>query len=105
MTVAEVRALLGAPMKVAPMEVPAGTSAGVAEVWTYQFRFLSGLRQVQTGETTYTRPNPLTGADETLSEPVFSTEEAVIEQTVEFLMYEGALASWKQSQDVDRFYH
>jgi hypothetical protein len=101
MTTEQVRAAWGAPVSVKPMEAPVGT----AEVWIYKFSFVGEVRQVQTDEITYTRPNPLTGIDETIREPVYSTEQVMVDQTVELLFYDGRLTEWKQSREVNRTFH
>jgi hypothetical protein len=101
MTAEEVQTAWGAPVKIEPMEAPTGR----AEVWTYRFSFVGGLRQVQTSEIVYTRPNPLTGIEETLKEPVFSTEQTMIDQIVDLLFYDGRLTEWKQEREVARSFH
>lgn len=101
MTAEQVRSVLGEPQKIGPMESPSGQ----AEVWTYRTSYVGRLRQVQTGSTTYSRPNPITGVEETVSEPVYSTEQEFVEETIELLIFDGKLIEWKKRRAADRDYH
>jgi hypothetical protein len=94
----EVRAALGEPEQIKPMK----GHESEAVVWIYHFRVPGPVRQVQSGQIEYQRPNPLTGQMETLSEPVYSTEQTFIDQQVELLIFNGVLTEWKQSQRVER---
>ena len=98
LTAQEVRDALGEPGKVELM----ATTAGPAEVWTYRFSFAGPVSEVQTGETTYVRQNPITGAEETIHEPVYSIQQTMIEQTLSLLFCEGRLTEWKQSRETRR---
>jgi len=101
MTAAEVRTAWGEPDKITPMESPEGQ----AEVWRYVKTYGGGVRQVQTSQTSYERQNPITGAMETLYEPVYSTEHVLVEETIELLLFNGRLVSWKRTARTDRSYN
>lgn len=90
-----VRALLGTPDKIVPIQ----TTEGPTESWIYFTTYTVGTRHVQTGTTTYTRENPLTGAMETLEEPILSVESVRATSETTLILRDGHLVEWRHVVD------
>jgi hypothetical protein len=89
MTADQVRAALGQPINVRPMQ----TSG--AEIWVYR-RITArevGLVSLKTEDIPYN--DPFSGQQRTIQEPVYSQEERTVEEELQLLLYEGKLMSWK----------
>lgn len=91
MTAAQVRALLGAPDQVVPQQ----TAVGAVDAWIYRTKYTAGSRHIQTGSESYVRPNPLTGANETVVEPIMGVENTYVTEEHVLVMRKGRLFEWK----------
>ena len=100
MTAEQVRALLGQPVVVRPMN----SAQGSAEVWIYRRAVSGGVDLVATGTQEIPATNPLTGQQTTVLEPVYSQESRTVEQELQLLMYDGKLVSWKRADRTKRDY-
>jgi hypothetical protein len=89
MTADQVRAALGQPIKVRPMQ----TSG--AEIWVYRRMTAREVRMVPLKTEDIPYVDPLSGQERTIQEPVYSQEERTVEQELQLLLYEGKLMSWK----------
>ena len=89
MTADQVRAALGQPIEVRPMQSPG------AEIWVYRRMTAEnvGMVPMKTEDIPYV--DPFTGQQRTIQEPVYSQEVRMIEEELQLLLYEGKLASWK----------
>jgi hypothetical protein len=89
MTADQVRAALGQPINVRPMQTPGG------EIWVYRRMTARemGLVPLKTEEIPYV--DPFTGEQRMIQEPVYSQEVHTVEEELQLLLYEGKLMSWK----------
>lgn len=97
MTADEVRAKLGSPESVSPMESPEGR----AEVWVYRFENTVGTEQVATGMKSVPvfagMPDAAGGGSfvKHVQEPVYGTAEKKEIVTLHLLLFNGRLAAQK----------
>lgn len=101
MTAEAVRALLGAPEKITVLEPPNGPG----EAWLYRSVYSAGLRHVQTGTTSYTRENPLTGQIETLTDPIYSVETIYATRLTTLVFRDGSLVEWRHEDQRTTGFH
>lgn len=89
MTADQVRAALGQPVEVRPMQ-----QAG-AEVWVYRRMTARDVGMVPTKMEDIPYFDPFTGEQRTIQEPVYSQEVRTVEEELHLLLYEGKLVNWK----------
>lgn len=88
----EAAKLLGAPeRRVRKKETPVGP----VEAWIYHSRYTAGSRHVQTGSTSYQRPNPITNVMETVTEPIMGVENTFVTEEHVLVFKDGGLIEWK----------
>ena len=104
MTAEAVRAIMGEPAEIKPMQSPVGQ----AETWTYHRRTSGVTQQVQVG----TRATALSaiGGDgqahvtQTIEEPVFAQKVEIVDETISLLMFDGRLLEQKKSAQTRQEY-
>lgn len=89
MTADQVRAALGEPIQVRPMQSPG------AEIWVYRRTAARDVRMVPLKMQDIPYVDPLTGQQRTIQEPVYSQEVRTVEEELNLLLYQGKLVSWK----------
>jgi len=90
MTAAEVKAIMGQPADIKPIETPIGT----AERWVYRRSTRGAARQVQVGtnSTQVSSINSSTGSTnvmQTIDEPIYKMQTQVFDETINLLVYDG----------------
>lgn len=98
MTADQVRADLGPPAEVRPMESPG------AEIWVYRRNVVTGVDMVPTRTQDVPSVNPVTGEMRTVQEPVYSRETRTSEQVLYLLLFQGRLTSWRINSQAKRDY-
>jgi hypothetical protein len=91
MTPEEVRALLGEPVQVRPVQSPAGK----AERWVYRRRGgqVVNLQQTSTQDVPFV--DPITGETRTMAEPVYSHVTTTVIEETHLLWVNGRLETWE----------
>jgi hypothetical protein len=100
MTADQVRASLGTPAQIRPLQ----TSQGAAEVWIYR-RTVSvevGLAPTSTEEVPYY--DPFTKSERTVMNQTYSQESRAVTEELQLLMYDGKLVSSKRGYRTERSY-
>jgi hypothetical protein len=100
MTADQVRASLGTPAQIRPLQ----TSQGAAEVWIYR-RTVSvevGLAPTSTEEVPYY--DPFIKSERTVMNQVYSQESRAVTEELQLLMYDGKLVSSKRGYRTERSY-
>jgi hypothetical protein len=89
MTADQVRAALGQPINVRPMQTPS------AEIWVYRRMTARevGMVSLKTEDIPYV--DPFSGQQCTIQEPVYFQEVRTVEEELQLLLYEGKLVSSK----------
>jgi len=95
MTQAAVRNLLGEPDSTTTKQ----TDIGTVDAWIYRSTYTTGSKQVQTGTTTYTRENPFTNVPETITEPVFGTQNIYEKDELTLVFQANQLLEWAVTRD------
>lgn len=88
----EVAKLVGSPERRVRKK---NTPIGPVEAWIYHSRYNAGTRNVQTGSTSYQRPNPLTGVMETITDPIMGVEHTFVTEEHVLVFKDGRLVEWK----------
>ncbi len=91
MTADQVRAILGKPREVRPMQTQGG------EIWVYERTAGTDVDLVATRTEDQPYIDPISGQQRTVSSPVYSRELRTVTQELNLLIYEGKLVSWKAS--------
>jgi hypothetical protein len=99
-TADQVRAALGNPVEVRPMQqVP-----GHGEIWIYR-RTKVATDMVVTRMENISSIDPFTGQQKTIANPVYSQVTRTIEEELQLLMFDGGLVNWKRGVRGNQDYH
>ena len=89
MTADQVRAALGQPFAVRPMQSPG------AEIWVYRRMTARDVGMVPLKMEDIPYVDPFTGQQRMIQEPVYYQEVRTVEEELNLLLYQGKLVSWK----------
>jgi hypothetical protein len=89
MSADQVRAALGQPIEVRPLQSPG------AEIWVYRRITSREVRMAPFKMEDVPYVDPTTGQQRTAQEPVYSQEVHTVEEELQLLLYEGRLVTWK----------
>lgn len=100
MTAAEVKARLGEPLEITPIEDPAAT----VEQWTYRLRNEKFERMSPTRVRATPAVDPYSGNSLTVIDPEFDQEFQIIVRTFRLYLVNGVLIGWKVDDAVGKDY-
>lgn len=96
----EVRALLGEPAQIRPLQSPAGN----AERWIYRRPREQAVNLQQTSTQAVPYVDPITGEMRTISEPVYSQVTTTVIEETHLLWIKGELEMWQTVHRGDHDY-
>jgi hypothetical protein len=98
-TAEQVRAALGTPVEVRPMQAPG------AEVWIYRRTAAMDIGLVPARMEEIPIFDPTSGQPRMVPNPVYSQETRTVEEELQLLLFEGRLVTWKRAFRTERSYH